>query len=224
MSQARNRLFLRAATSAVAEQLVKFFVVFFVVVDPISLVPLFAGLTQGASARYKRKMAGKAAVIALCICMLFALVGAKFLQIMGISLNAFRIAGGTLLFLIALDMVSARTSGTRSTTSEREEARSREDISVFPLAFPFIAGPGALATILLTAGEVGTRIWRFAGFLCVVALVLVVCWILMLATPRLIKLLGVTGANVVSRLSGVILAALAVQFIIDGIRGSFLQT
>src|SRR5450631_3918888 len=204
------------------EQLIKFFVVFFVVVDPISLIPLFAGLTQGASAHYKKKMACKAAAIALTISVLFALVGAKFLDIMGISLSSFRIAGGTLLFLIALDMVFARTSGTRSTTPEQEETKRRDDISVFPLAFPFIAGPGALATILLTAGEVGAKALLFAGFLGVVALVLIVCWVLMLATPRLMKVLGVTGANVVSRLSGVILAALAVQFIVDGIRGSFL--
>jgi multiple antibiotic resistance protein len=206
------------------EQLVKFFVVFFVVVEPISLIPLFAGLTVGSSAAYKRKMAGKAAAIALCICVLFALVGAKFLDIMGIALSSFRIAGGTLLFLISLEMVFARTSGTKSTTPEKEEARSREDISVFPLAFPFIAGPGALATILLTAGETSSNPLLFAGFLGVVALVLLVCWILMLATPRLMKVLGVTGANVMSRLSGVVLAALAVQFIIDGIRGSFLTS
>src|ERR1700684_856010 len=135
------------------EQLIKFFVVFFVVVEPISLIPLFAGLTQGASARYKKKMAGKSALIALVICVLFSLVGARFLDVMGIALSSFRIAGGTLLFLIALDMVFARTSGTRSTTPEQEETRKREDISVFPLAFPFIAGPGALATILLSAGE-----------------------------------------------------------------------
>ena len=194
------------------EQLIKFFVVFFVVVDPLSLIPLFAGLTQGASARYKKKMAGKASVIALVICVLFAMAGARFLGLMGISLSAFRIAGGTLLFLIALDMVFARPSGTRSTSSEQEEAKRREDISVFPLAFPFIAGPGALAPQPLL----------FAGFLGVVGLVLIICWVLMLATPRLMKVLGVTGANVVSRLSGVILAALAVQFIVDGIRGSFL--
>jgi multiple antibiotic resistance protein len=206
----------------VIEQLVKFFVVFFVVVDPISLIPLFAGLTQGASSRYKKSMAGKSTLIALGICVLFALVGAKFLEIMGISLSSFRIAGGSLLFLIALDMVFARTSGTRSTSSEREEAKKREDIAVFPLAFPFIAGPGALATILLTAGEVGAKPLLFVGFLAVVALVLIVCWMLMVATPRLMKVLGATGASVVSRLSGVILAALAVQFIIDGIRGSFL--
>jgi multiple antibiotic resistance protein len=205
------------------EQLVKFFIVFFVVVEPISLIPLFAGLTVGSSAAYKRKMAGKAAAIALGISVLFALVGARFLDIMGISLNSFRIAGGTLLFLISLEMVFARTSGTKSTVPEKEEAKNREDISVFPLAFPFIAGPGALATILLTAGETSSKPLLFAGFLCVVALVLVICWALMLATPRLMKVLGVTGANVMSRLSGVILAALAVQFIIDGIRGSFLS-
>jgi multiple antibiotic resistance protein len=206
----------------VIEPLVKFFVVFFVVVDPISLIPLFAGLTQGASSRYSKQMAGKATAIALAISVLFALVGARFLQVMGISLSSFRIAGGTLLFLIALDMVFARPSGTRSTTTEREEAKKREDISVFPLAFPFIAGPGALATILLTAGELAAKPVLFAGFLLVVASVLIICWVLMLATPRLMKVLGVTGANVVSRLSGVILAALAVQFIVDGIRGSFL--
>ena len=142
---------------------------------------------------------------------------------MGIELSSFRIAGGGLLFLIALEMVFARTSGTRSTTPEREESLKREDISVFPLAFPFMAGPGALATILLTAGEVGAQPLLFAGFLAVVALVLLICWALMLAAPRLMGALGVTGANVMSRLSGVILAALAVQFMIDGIRGSFLH-
>src|ERR1700761_8082449 len=197
------------------QQLIKFFVVFFVVVEPISLIPLFAGLTDGANDQYKRKMAGKAAAIALIISVLFAFVGASFLDIMGIALSSFRIAGGTLLFLISLEMVFARTSGTRSTTPEREEARTREDISVFPLAFPFIAGPGALATILLTAGEVASQPLLFAGFLGVVALVLAICWSLMRATPKLMGVLGVTGANVMSRLSGVILAALAVQFIID---------
>jgi multiple antibiotic resistance protein len=205
------------------EQLIKFFVVFFVVVEPISLIPLFAGLTEGAIASYQRAMAGKATVIALGICVLFAVAGAKFLDVMGIELSSFRIAGGTLLFLISLEMVFARTSGTRTTTPEREEAMKREDISVFPLAFPFIAGPGALATILLTAGEIRGKPVLFAGFLAVVASVMIICWGLMLAAPRLMNVLGVTGANVMSRLSGVVLAALAVQFIVDGIRGSFLS-
>ena len=205
------------------EQLIKFFVVFFVVVEPISLIPLFAGLTEGAGSRYKKVMAGKSAAISLGICVLFALGGAKFLDLMGISLSSFRIAGGTLLFLISLEMVFARPSGTRTTPPEREESMRREDISVFPLAFPFIAGPGALATILLTAGEVWGKPALFAGFLGVVALVISVCWSLMLAAPRLMTVLGITGANVMNRLSGVVLAALAVQFIVDGIRGSFLS-
>ena len=215
--------FARSNKSNLIQQLVKFFVVFFVVVEPISLIPLFAGLTEGANEAYKRLMAGKAAAISLGICILFALVGAKFLDIMGISLDSFRIAGGTLLFLISLDMVFARTSGTRSTTPEHEESLKREDISVFPLAFPFIAGPGALATILLTAGEVWGKPVLFAGFLGVVAIVIAVCLALMLGAERLMNLLGVTGAAVMSRLSGVVLAALAVQFISDGIRGSFLS-
>ena len=206
-----------------AAQLIKFFVVFFVVVEPISLIPLFAGLTEGSTRCYQKNMASKSTGIALGICVLFALAGAKFLDVMGIALSSFRIAGGTLLFLISLEMVFARTSGTRSTTPEREEALKREDISVFPLAFPFMAGPGALATILLTAGEIWGKPVLFAGFLAVVTVVLLICWCLMLAAPRLMEVLGVTGANVMSRLSGVVLAALAVQFIVDGIRGSFLS-
>jgi multiple antibiotic resistance protein len=212
---------LREAAWIMVEQLFKFFVVFFVVVEPISLIPLFAGLTEGATASYQKMMAGKATAIALGICVLFAIAGAKFLEVMGISLSSFRIAGGTLLFLISLDMVFARPSGTRSTVPEREETLKREDISVFPLAFPFMAGPGALATILLTAGEIRGKPVLFAGFLGVVILVMIICWCMMLAAPRLMNVLGVTGANVMSRLSGVVLAALAVQFIIDGIRGSF---
>jgi multiple antibiotic resistance protein len=208
---------------SMVEQLFKFFVVFFVVVEPISLIPLFAGLTEGATASYQKNMASKAAAIALGICVLFAIAGAKFLDVMGITLSSFRIAGGTLLFLISLEMVFARPSGSRSTIPEREEALKREDISVFPLAFPFIAGPGALATILLTAGEIWGKPMLFVGFLGIVVAVVLICWCLMLAAPRLMNVLGVTGANVMSRLSGVVLAALAVQFITDGIRGSFLS-
>lgn len=206
-----------------AEQLFKFFVVFFVVVEPISLIPLFARLTEGSARAYQKNMAGKSTAVALGICFVFAVAGAKFLDAMGIELSSFRLAGGSLLFLMALEMVFARTSGTRSTTPEREESLKREDISVFPLAFPFMAGPGALATILLTAGEIGAQPRLFAGFLAIVAFVLSICWALMLAAPRLMGVLGVTGANVMSRLSGVILAALAVQFMIDGIRGSFMR-
>ena len=194
----------------------------FFVLNALGNVPFFVGILSSYSVKKQRRIIVREMLIALGFLVCFNFFGNEILKVLGIDQCVVGIAGGTLLFLIALDMVFARISGTRSTTSEQEEAKKREDISVFPLAFPFIAGPGALATILLAAGEVGAKPLLFASFLGVVALVLAVCWVLMLATPRLMRALGVTGANVVSRLSGVILAALAVQFIIDGIRGSFL--
>ena len=152
---------------------------------------------------------------------MFALLGAKFLDVMGISLSSFRIAGGSLLFLIALEMVFGRPSVARAENRAQVDPPPREDVSVFPLAFPFIAGPGSLAIILLSAGEAQGRPLMFAGLLVVMSVVVAVCFLAMLATPRLMNVFGVTGANVINRLSGVVLAALAVQFIVDGIRGNF---
>jgi multiple antibiotic resistance protein len=206
------------------EQPLKFFVVFFVVVEPVSLIPLFCGLTAGATRTYKRRMAAKAVLIAAGILLLFALCGAFLLDLMGISLDAFRIFGGLLLFLLALEMVFARESGTRTSSDEQAESRRRADISVFPIAFPFIAGPGALATILLWFGPIhlARQPALFLGLLAAVAAVLVVSLLLMWLAEPLMRILGVTGANVAGRLSGVILGALAVQFVIDGLRGSFI--
>ncbi len=205
------------------EQLIKFFVVFFVVVEPVSLVPLFASLTEGASAAYKRRMACKAVLVAGLIIVLFALSGAAFLKVMGISIDAFRIFGGLLLFLVALEMVFARESGTRTSSDEKEETRKRADISVFPLAFPFLAGPGALTTILLWFGPVSptTASVQFVGLLAGAALVLLIALLMMLGASRLMRVVGVTGANVANRLLGVVLGALAVQFVIDGLRAAF---
>jgi len=205
------------------EQSLKFFVVFFVVVDPVSLIPLFTGLTAGASAEYKRRMAAKAVTISAAILLLFALGGAAFLQLMGISLEAFRIFGGLLLFLLALEMVFARESGTRTSSDEAAESRRRADISVFPLAFPFIAGPGALATILLWFGrvELPGQVGLFAGLIAAAALVLGIVLALLWVAEPLMRVIGVTGANVASRILGVILGALAVQFVLDGLRQAF---
>jgi len=205
------------------EQPLKFFVVFFVVVEPVSLIPLFSGLTAGASVAYKRRMAAKAVTIAAAILVLFALGGAPFLTLMGIRLEAFRIFGGLLLFLLALEMVFARESGSRTSSSEAAESRRRADISVFPVAFPFIAGPGALATILLWFGPLHLpgQAALFAGYMVAVVLVLAVALILMLLAEPLMRVIGVTGANVASRLLGVILGALAVQFVLDGLHESF---
>ena len=205
------------------QQFIKFFVVFFVVVEPVSLAPLFAGLTTGASDGYKRKMACRSVLIASAILIVFAFTGAGFLQLMGISIDAFRIFGGLLLFLVALEMVFARESGTRTSSDEKDEAKRRTDISVFPLAFPFLAGPGALTTVLLWFGKVSPTEHPalFGGLLMAAMLVLALSLLSMLAATPIMRVMGVTGANVANRLSGVVLGALAVQFIIDGLRGSF---
>jgi MarC family membrane protein len=205
------------------EQPLKFFVVFFVVVEPISLIPLFSGLTSGATAEYKRRMAVKSVLVAAAILVLFALGGAGFLDLMGISLEAFRIFGGMLLFLLSLEMVFARESGTRTSSSEAAESKRRADVSVFPLAFPFIAGPGALATILLWFGplHLSAQPTLFSAYLLGVVLVLALALVCMLLAEPLMRVLGVTGANVASRLLGVILGALAVQFVLDGLRQAF---
>jgi len=203
------------------DSILKFFVVFFVVVEPLSLVPAFAALTQNFSSEHRRQIAAKAVAVSASICIIFALVGARLLQALSISLSAFRIGAGVLLFLIALDMVFARSSPIRSTTAgEADEVKHRHDISVFPLAFPLMTGPGAMATIMLAFGETHLSWAVFFGQMLAMLIVLVIAWITMRLTGPMMRVMGVTGANVISRLFGVILAALAVQYIIDGIKGA----
>jgi multiple antibiotic resistance protein len=205
--------------SSMFEQLLKTFILFFVVIEPISMVPLFGALTRGGEPGYRRRMAVKSVAISAVIFVVFALGGDYLLQALNVSVNAFKIAGGLLLFLLSVDMVFARNSGLRSTTvREQDEARYRQDISVFPLAFPLIAGPGALATLLLVISEVRGSPEEVALTLGVIMLVLLITLGLLLATTTVMRVLGVTGANVVSRLLGVVLTALAVQYVIDGIR------
>lgn len=211
------------AQSIMFEQAIKFFIVFFVVVEPISLIPVFSGLTEGASASYKHKMALKSVLVASGILLLFALGGAAFLGAIGISIDSFRIFGGLLLFLIALEMVFARESGTRTSSDEKVESKKRADISVFPLAFPFMAGPGALTTLLLWFGPIPVteHPLEFAVMFFCALLVLALCLFAMWVASPLMRVIGVTGTNVANRLFGVVLGALSVQFIVDGIRASF---
>jgi multiple antibiotic resistance protein len=211
------------AQSIMLEQALKFFIVFFVVVEPISLIPVFSGLTEGASKGYKHKMALKSVLVASGILLLFALVGAGFLSAMGIAIDSFRIFGGLLLFLIALEMVFARESGTRTSSDEKVESKKRADISVFPLAFPFMAGPGALTTLLLWFGPIPVTehpVQFLLMFGCALV-VLLCCLLAMWVAAPLMRVIGVTGTNVANRLFGVVLGALAVQFVVDGLRASF---
>ena len=196
------------------------FVMFFVVVDPVALIPVFVALTEGDSADRRRAMASRAVLLASAILVLFLYGGSSVLRVLGISMPAFQIAGGVLLFLLAIDMVFARQSGLRSTTDgEHREGMARDDVSVFPLAFPLIAGPGAITTILLLAVKVqGSTVYSL-GLLGVVLGVMAITLALLTAAVRVMAVFGQTGANVVSRILGLILAALATQYVIDGILG-----
>jgi len=203
------------------ELLLNYFVVLFIVVDPLGVAPLFASLTRGAGVAAQRHMALRATALATAILLVFFFVGDGLLRLLGIGIPAFRIAGGALLFLLAIDMVFARQSGLRSATErEQAEAEHKRDISVFPLAFPLIAGPGALTTVLLmsaSAGGLGVR----AGMVAVVLAVSGLSLLALLAAGRILRLIGETGANVLSRLFGLVLTALAVQYMLDGIHAAF---
>ena len=203
------------------DELVKFFVVLLVVVEPLSLPPVLAGLTEGAGPAWRRRMAVKAVAISVVVCLVFAATGAALLDLLGISVHAFKVGGGILLFLLAVEMVFARPSGVRHITpGEDAEAHQRQDISVFPLAFPLIAGPGALAVILLAFADVPPVSLRFAAQVAVILLVMAITLVLMLMTGPVMRVVGVTGGAVLGRLLGVLLAALAAQFVMDGIRGA----
>ena len=203
------------------DELVKFFVVLLVVVEPLSLLPVLAGLTEGADDAFRRRMSIKAVSLSAGVCLVFAVGGSALLAVLGISVNAFKVGGGILLFLLAIEMVVARPSGVRSITpGEDAEAHHRGDISVFPLAFPLISGPGALAVILLAFAGVPMTSLQFAAQIVVILLVLAITLGLMLMTGPVMRLVGRTGGAVLGRLLGVLLAALAAQFVMDGVRGA----
>ena len=187
----------------------------FVVIDPIGLAPLFVALTTGQSASAKRKIATRSCGIAIVLLIMFALLGEALLEFIGISMPAFRIAGGILLFITALDMLFERRTKRREDQADEED--SSEDPSVFPLAIPLIAGPGAIASVILLTGQrPGAE--GLIMVLGVTAAVVILVMLLFLASGLIEKALGKTGITVVTRLLGMLLAALSVQFVLDGLR------
>jgi multiple antibiotic resistance protein len=189
-----------------------------VVVDPIGLAPTFIGVTEGLSESLRRQVAVRAALIAAAILVGSALIGNQLLAALAISLSAFRIAGGLLLFSIATEMVFGVRMRREGEVAEHAVEERARNIAAFPLAIPLMAGPGAITATLLLAGRAGDNVILLASLLAVVLAVAGACCITFLFAVRLGGILGVTGNIVLSRLLGVLLASLAVQYVVDGIR------
>lgn len=196
------------------------FVNLLIIIDPVAVVPMFLLLTKGDTPEHKRHIALRSTYIASGILFIFAIMGDGLLKILDIGEPAFRIAGGLLLLFAAIDMVIVKDSGIRSTTEdEAKEANKKADISVFPLAIPLIAGPGAMTTVVMHM-----RAPESIGFISQVLIIIMLLIVLMinyyclLHADRLTKVLGVTGTNVVTRVFGIILAAIAIQFMLNGIK------
>jgi multiple antibiotic resistance protein len=196
------------------------FITLAVIIDPPGCAPIFASLTAGTDAAHRRMMAIRSAVVAWCILIFFALLGEPLLRTLGISLSAFRLAGGIMLFMIALDMVfERRTERREERAKEIEGTPEAEDISVFPMAIPMIAGPGSIASImLLTARADGLA--EDAIVLGALTLVLLLTLVALLMAGPLMRLIGAKLEAMITRILGVILAALAAQFVLDGLERS----
>ena len=213
----------RAGTAIYAARMPTEFVIsamvtLLVVVDPIGLVPTFIGITHGLPAGARRSVALRASLIAAAVLIGAAFIGEWLLKTLAISLPAFRIAGGLLLFSIASEMVFGLRTQRQSQTAEQAVEERVRNIAAFPLAIPLMAGPGAITATVLLAGRGGGDISRLSSLIGVIVAVLLVCLIAFALAERISRVFGTTGNIVLSRLLGVLLAALAVQFVVDGVR------
>ncbi len=203
------------------ELFISAFAILFVIIDPPGCAPIFATLTQGTSRKHQNTMAIKSVFIAAIILFGFAYTGEFLFEKLGISLDALRIAGGIMLFIIGLNMVFEKRTEKRETRAEEalEDVENPEDISVFPMGIPMIAGPGTMASLLLLKSKAETMAQEVSILLALAAVLLVTLISFFIAGP-LLKLLGRSFTEVLTRVLGVLLATLAAQFIIDGIQGA----
>ncbi|MCB1473255.1 MAG: MarC family protein [Rhodobiaceae bacterium] len=192
-------------------------VTLFVVIDPLGLAPIFVGVTDGMTTAQRREVAARATIIAIIVLVATLFVGKPLLAALGITLPAFRVAGGLLLFWIAAEMVFEKRTERKGSSAKEQISRDHlENIAAFPLAVPLMAGPGAITATILLSGQAGGDPVRLAALCAVLVAVLATCFVTYLLAARIEKLLGITGRVVLTRLLGVILAALAVQFVADG--------
>lgn len=189
----------------------------FFVVDPPGVVPLFITMTKGDTKAHRSRTARRACLTAACTLATFAAGGQFLFAHLGISLGAFKVAGGILLFLLAVDLLRAEPTRQRTTPEETREGVEMQDVSVFPLGTPMLAGPGAIATVMVLVARAETRPQRGVVFASI-AFTCFIAWVLLLSANRIERTLGKTGMNVLHRIMGLILAATAMQFVIDGIR------
>ena len=196
-------------------------VTFLVIIDPPGCAPIFASLTRGTPPAHRRAMAFRSVLIAWAILLFFAVLGKPMLGALGISLASFRIAGGIMLFFIALDMVFERRTERREKRAEEIEGTPEaEDISVFPMAIPMITGPGSIASAMLWVSRADT-VLDVAVVLAAITVVMLITMVTLLAAGPLMKLIGEKVEAMITRILGVILAALAAQFVVDGLKQSF---
>lgn len=195
----------------------KVIITFLTVIDPVGLVPIVLGLVGSFPREARRHIITKATVIAGGVILIFGGFGRLIFNSLGITMDAFNIAGGALLFLVAIDMLFGRPSGARETPREEADALMRDDISVFPLAIPMIAGPGTIASAILLVSNTGGDVMQLLAVAIGGALVLALAWITMQSSVFIERRIGTTGIMVFSRILGMLLAALAIQFILNGV-------
>lgn len=198
--------------------LIPAFTTLFIIIDPPGLAPVFIALTQGMTPTQRRAIAIRAFLVSAFLMMVFLFSGEAVLGFVGISMDAFRIAGGILLFLTALDMLFQKRQARREESAAEGQAEHHDDPSVFPLALPLIVGPGAITTVILLAGQAEGAA-DMGAIAAVVLSVLLIVLLAFLAAPAIERALGKTGLNILTRVLGMLLAALAVQFVLDGLRG-----
>lgn len=197
------------------------FTTFFATIAPIDSAAVYAALTSENTASEKKSMAVRGVAIATVILLVFAVFGDALLSRLGISLAALRTAGGILLLLMGIEMVFARHSGATTTTrAEEAEAEQRQDISVFPLATPLLAGPGTMSAMILLIANTEGHFKEQLVVISMMLLIMLISLVLLLVAGRMQKFLGVTGLRVISRVFGILLSALAVQFVFDGVLAS----
>lgn len=192
----------------------------FFVVDPIGLVPIFVSLTEGHTLEKRKAIAKKACWIFVGVLVFFALGGGVIFKLLGVSLAAFKIAGGILLMLTALDMLRSKQSETRTSDDEIGEAVKKADVTVVPLAMPLLAGPGAIATVMVLTART-KAIWEMIPILVSILATAVVSYLLLAAAHHVDRLLGINGRSILERIMGLLLAAIAVQFVVSGVRDAF---